>query len=492
MVPKRVLFGAVTAAALGACALALAACPAEGEGGGGGNTAVTFLSVTPDGRSGAAPTTRLILIFNKAIAGLTAGDITLTGVSGVTRGTLTNTSGGTYTLPITGFTQSGTLTVAVSKSGYAISPLTRTVNIFYASTINLTDSTCAGSNVSHADGVFTIHGGAVTVSGTTRSGRLAAQDTAEITLNNASITLSSGDASPLDLADGANVTLRLAGTNTLTAAGGGAGVHVTAGRTLRITSAAGDGQESGSLHANGGWSGAGIGGSQGEDGGAITIAGGSVYATGYYSPEGDGADHHNAGAGIGGGGRNAADGGADGGDFGTISITGGYVEASGGGEETAYAGEGAAGIGGGGGAYGTAKTARGSVTISGGRVQARGGMNSAGIGGGVRQSGGNITISGGAVIEATGGYMGAGIGGGYYGSGGTITITGGMVNAAGESAGIGGGYMGSGGVIRINYPSGTSSGTAQSECAGGVGPGEGGSGGSFNGGAFPAANPYTW
>jgi hypothetical protein len=404
-----------------------------------------------DGRSGAETTTQLTLTFSAAIAGLTAGNITLSGVSGVIKGTLTNTSGGTYTLPISGFTRSGTLIVAVSKSGCTISPSSKTAPIYYASTINLTSGAYSGSGVSYSGGVFTINGGAVTVSGTTRSGRLVVNGTAEITLSDANITLSSGNTSPLDLADGANVTLRLAGTNTLTAAGAAAGVHVPAGRTLRITSAAGDGQESGSLHANGGWSGAGIGGSQGEDGGAITIAGGSVYATGYYSPEGDGADHHNAGAGIGGGGRNAADGGADGGDFGTISITGGYVEASGGGEET-DAGEGAAGIGGGGGAYGTVKTARGSVTITGGRVQARGGMNGAGIGGGIRQSGGNITISGGAQVFATSGYFAAGIGGGARGAGGTIRITGGSGTATAVHPGtsspslpVGYGYGHSGG-----------------------------------------------
>jgi len=44
-----------------------------------------------------------------------------------------------------------------------------------------------------------------------------------------------------------------------------------------------------------------IGGNQGEDGGTITIAGGTVYAKGYFSPAGDGIDHHNPGVGIGGG-----------------------------------------------------------------------------------------------------------------------------------------------------------------------------------------------
>jgi hypothetical protein len=170
----------------------------------------------------------------------------------------------------------------------------------------------------YAGGVYTIHDGAdVTVSGSTTANRIVVNGTATVTPDNASITLSGTTAaSPLDLADGANLTLRLAGTNTLTASGGAAGVHVPEGRTLTITSAAGNGQTSGTLTATGGGadnSSAGIGGGDHEDGGNITITGGVVNATG--GPKA---------AGIGGG---------------DISVTGGTI--------TATAGAAGAGIGGG-------------------------------------------------------------------------------------------------------------------------------------------------
>ena len=85
------------------------------------------------------------------------------------------------------------------------------------------------------------------------------------------------------------------------------------------------------------------------------------------------------------------------------------------------------------------------ITISGGEVKATGGNNGAGIGGGLMGSGSGITISGGEV-KATGGNNGAGIGGGLNGSGSNIIITGGEVTATGgyQGAGIGGGYSGIG------------------------------------------------
>ena len=91
------------------------------------------------------------------------------------------------------------------------------------------------------------------------------------------------------------------------------------------------------------------------------------------------------------------------------------------------------------------------ITISGGEVNATGGVNGAGIGGGNRGTGSNITISGGEV-EATGGRWSAGIGGGQGGSGNNITISGGKVNATGgyAGAGIGGGENGDGSDIIIS------------------------------------------
>ena len=116
-----------------------------------------------------------------------------------------------------------------------------------------------------------------------------------------------------------------------------------------------------------------------------------------------------------------------------------------GGEVNATGGYAGAGIGGGNRGTGS------NITISGGEVEAAGGKWSAGIGGGQGGSGNYITISGGKV-NATGGYAGAGIGGGENGDGSDIIISGGEVKATGGSygAGIGGGCGGSGSDITIS------------------------------------------
>ena len=111
----------------------------------------------------------------------------------------------------------------------------------------------------------------------------------------------------------------------------------------------------------------------------------------------------------------------------------------------AIGGEYGAGIGGG---Y---RGSGGNISISGGNIEAIGGHSGAGIGGGSERSGGIITISGGH-IEAIGGHYGAGIGGGNEGNGGSITITDGHIEAIGGEygAGIGGGNEGNGGSISIS------------------------------------------
>ena len=76
---------------------------------------------------------------------------------------------------------------------------------------------------------------------------------------------------------------------------------------------------------------------------------------------------------------------------------------------------------------GLEKNNGGSLTIAdedkNGKLTAEGGHAGAGIGGGWRGSGSDITISGGEV-NATGGVNGAGIGGGCYGYGNNITVSG--------------------------------------------------------------------
>jgi len=92
----------------------------------GGDTAVTFISVTANGHT-AQTTTQLTLTFDKSINGLTADNITLSGMSGVSKGTLSGSN--PYALTISGFTSGGTLSVAVAKSGYTISGSPKTVPI---------------------------------------------------------------------------------------------------------------------------------------------------------------------------------------------------------------------------------------------------------------------------------------------------------------------------------------------------------------------------
>ena len=116
-----------------------------------------------------------------------------------------------------------------------------------------------------------------------------------------------------------------------------------------------------------------------------------------------------------------------------------------GGEVTATGGISASGIGGGNKGNGS------HITITGGKVTAPGGMFAAGIGGGFFRDGNDITITGGKVT-ATGGIGASGIGGGEQGNGSNITITGGEVTAAGGTtgAGIGGGLQKNGEKITVS------------------------------------------
>lgn len=113
---------------------------------------------------------------------------------------------------------------------------------------------------------------------------------------------------------------------------------------------------------------------------------------------------------------------------GILIISGGTVDATG--------GVNAAGIGGGFGSNGTV----GNITINNGEVYAKGGLQAAGIGGGANADGigkdGWIIINGGTV-EATGGGYGAGIGGGRNQSGISIEINGGCITATGVNGGAG-------------------------------------------------------
>ena len=225
-----------------------------------------------------------------------------------------------------------------------------------------------------------------------------------------------------------NTNIELNGNNTLTSGSGHAGLEhnkTDDSGTLTIQdeknddgSAKGSASDTtGSLTANGGGRGAGIGGSDEHDGQA-TITGGKITATG-----GNGA------AGIGGG---AGDKYAAVGGDGDVTISGGTITATGGSL--------AAGIGGG-------LDGNGTVIITDGDITAKAtGRYGAGIGGGCGEipkdtligGNGTVTISGGTITEASGGYMAAGIGSGLQGLG-TVTIEGDAVikNAQGGEAGAG-------------------------------------------------------
>lgn len=217
--------------------------------------------------------------------------------------------------------------------------------------------------------------------------------THQITMNNVDIDVSSvSGASAFSIASGrwdASVDLKLAGQVRLKSGENAAGLSLYANRATVIISAL---SPSGTLTAEGGKNGAGIGGGYLVSGGNIKILSGTVDALG---------------------------------------------------------GENAAGIGGG--YYGNGTGANGVLRISGGKVTATGGNSGAGIGGGSEEGAGTgwngqIIIEGNAIVTATGGSHGAGIGGGYDGNGtgmgGKITLDGTAnvtANATTFGAGIGSG-----------------------------------------------------
>lgn len=340
--------------------------------------------------------------------------------------------------------------------------------------------------------------GDITITGKSDENTVSVKD-ADVTFKDLEIDRSASSTA----ADGAavsvsgNSSIELDGKNTISSGMGHAGIEKADDNgTMTIKD---DNNVSGSLTANGGFGGAGIGGGNNADGSDITITGGTIIANGGFG-----------GAGIGGG-SSSISGGGNGSD---ITISGGNVTANGG---TA-----GAGIGGGDGdnANGLNKKSdstgggRGSnITISGKNtiVNAEGGAEAAGIGGGRSGDADTIEITDSTVIsnghDSDNGNSGAGIGGGGFGAGGgagggisnitikdadvtagadaggagigsgrasgwisypsifpnwkaehpnegvasDITISGGRVKASGgdDSAGIGGGYLGSGSGITI-------------------------------------------
>lgn len=292
--------------------------------------------------------------------------------------------------------------------------------------------------------------GDITITGKSDENTVSVKD-ADVTFKDLEIDRSASSTA----ADGAavsvsgNSSIELDGKNTISSGMGHAGIEkADDNRTMTIKD---DNNVSGSLTANGGFGGAGIGGGNGADGSDITISGGTIIANGSFG-----------GAGIGGG-SSSYSGGGNGSD---ITISGGNVTANGG---TA-----GAGIGGGDGdaANGLNKESdstgggRGSnITISGKNtiVKAEGGAEAAGIGGGRSGDADTIEITDSTVISnghgSDTGNSGAGIGGGGFGAGGgagggisNITIKDADVTAGADAggAGIGGGRGGKGENVTIS------------------------------------------
>jgi len=270
----------------------------------------------------------------------------------------------------------------------------------------------------------------------------------------------SSDNAGIRVSPGNSLTIygQVAGTGTLNAQGGNNGAGIGSGRYTSGGAPCGmiiiNG---GKINTTGGNLGAGIGGGFRGAGGTIEINGGTITAIGGLDSAGIGGGRNDVsnvdwssggtitvtGGNVtaNGNGRGAGIGGGGGGSSGIISISGGIINATSG--DTTIA-TGGAGIGGGSGRW----VSR--ITISGGTVFSRALDYGAGIGGGSNGGGGTIEISGG-YVEATSRYRGAGIGGGDMANGGTTTITGGTVIATSEygGSGIGGGYLASGGTINI-------------------------------------------
>ena len=320
-------------------------------------------------------------------------------------------------------------TFSIPISAYAIE-----ANVSYGD-VNIGDTQVTHTKEEGGSAVTEDHGGSVTVTGSTTENNISVNvsegNSVEVTLQDVTVDASNNNEAAMDISGAGDVVVELDGNNSLEGGKYHAGLETSQdGGSLIIQDEVDtNGDEvgnGGSLTAEGGKNGAGIGGGKAGDGSNISISGGDVTANG-----------GNAGAGIGGG---------HGGDGSEISISGGVVTATGGTQ--------AAGIGGGDTNYDGEGGDGSNIEITGGTVTANGSKYGAGIGGGNGGSGIDITISGDAVVTATGGTKGAGIGGGEQGDGRNIEISGGEVTATGgkEAAGVGGG-----GTNNSTTPGGTGS-----------------------------------
>ena len=304
------------------------------------------------------------------------------------------------TMPLTAFAGTydvaeGSVTVNASESGQTVTHGTNDAVPDSAPVITQSTETTANTVTIHAD----------------------AWATANVTLSGVNIDTSGTDQAAVEVTGNGDVVIELDGNNTVKSGEKHAGVEKNTVAPTDTVPGSGNGKltitdekgADGSLKANGGEGGAGIGGGANGSASNITISGGEVTAAGgnVLKIEHGDAVEILAGAGIGGGG---------GGNGSNITISGGTVTATG--------GENAAGIGGGTGGNGN------NITISGSTTTA--------IGGDPQKI---VNDDGNVVEEAPGG--GAGIGGGAYGEGNNITVKyTAQVTATGKgnAANIGNGY----------------------------------------------------
>ena len=176
-----------------------------------GTEAVAFSGAAANG-SATVTTTSLTLTFDKNISGLSASDITLTGSTGATKGALTKLSGtGVYELTVSGISSAGQVTVAVSKSGYAFTPASRNVNVFYyaaPATITYTVSANGTSNSTSTSLTFTFSAdpGSVSIGDITLGGN-ASKGSATLSGSGNSRTLS-----PITVSASGNATVSISRT----------------------------------------------------------------------------------------------------------------------------------------------------------------------------------------------------------------------------------------------------------------------------------------
>lgn len=280
--------------------------------------------------------------------------------------------------------------------------------------ISLGDVTIGDTQVSHTTSdrgtIQEDHGGSVTVTQSNPSTptnhsvsvNTSSGSSVNVTLQNVNIDVSgNSDKAAVEVKGSGNVTIELDGTNTVKSGDNHAGVEKNDGDSSGKLTITDDNETAGSLAANGGEGGAGIGGGYESGASDITISGGTVTANGGENAAGIGGGEYGAGS--------------------NITISGGNVTANGGNvvipqDADGFEAGGGAGIGGGANGSGS------NITISGGTVMATGGeatignevfSGGAGIGGGAYGEGNNITVKYNAQVTAEGKGNAANIGNGY-------------------------------------------------------------------------------